>query len=125
MRGFLVPALLLLIGGSATILLIIWLRGLRQRVVRNSIGTVLAAVGPKRCLLAASLMQDLARRGDSDAIVAAWLAIELPLLQALPDCPPDAKHGLMNALTDCASVCRVVDVSRSLMTLRNALISNI
>lgn len=124
MRGFLVPVLILLIGGAVTILLILWLR---QRVGRTGTGPadldrVLATRGAARCIAATLLLEALARRGDQDAIVRTWERLELPLLEALPDCPPDYKRPLVDALDGCVRVCQVVAVSRSMMDLRNSLL---
>ena len=49
-------------------------------------------------------------------------ALELPLLQALPDCPPSAKAGLADALEACARVTANRAAAKRLMALRNALL---
>lgn len=83
---------------------------------------MLAAHGPARCLAAITLLEGLASTGDQSAIAAAVDRIELPLLQALPDCPPPAKPALSDALDACAAVVAKRELAKRLTTLRNALL---
>jgi hypothetical protein len=117
-------------GGSITIVLgliivvvvVAWLIRGRSRVVHPDIlRRVLHANGAGRCVAALRLFQDLAARRDEASIAIAWEALELPLLQALPDCPPDAKAALVLALDACAMACGNRDLDKRIMTLRDGL----
>jgi hypothetical protein len=66
------------------------------------------------------VLRALAQRPD--AIPGAWEAIEIPLIQALPDCPPAAKADLMRALEDCATACRQRETARRIMLVRDSLV---
>jgi len=90
---------------------------------RRVVERVLAAHGARRCCEATRLLSDLAARGDSAAIVRDFNAIEMPLVQAIPDCPQDAKAELIAALDGCARSCRVVEVTARIMTVRNSLLA--
>lgn len=124
MRALLIPILACLIAGAIGMALVLWLRRRPHRGAgRGDLERLLATHGAGRCVEAARLLRRLAERDDSAAIAHAWEAIELPLLQAVPDCPPDYKVELINALDACARACRVVEVSRRLMTMRNSLLA--
>lgn len=124
MRALLIPILVCLLAGMVGAALVLWLRQrLRPGVSAGDRERVLAAHGAARCIEAARLLRRLAERGDSGAIAATWEAIELPLLQALPDCPPDSKVELIQALDACARACRIVETARAIMTMRNSLIA--
>ncbi len=123
MRALLIPILICLLAGAAGTALVIWLRQRRPGASRGDLERLLAAHGSARCVEATRLLRRLAERGDSAAITLAWEAIELPLLQAVPDCPPDYKVELINALDACARSCRVVEVARRVMTMRNSLLA--
>lgn len=113
---FLALAVLVLAG-----LFIVWLR--RARINQKSaIERVLLAHGAARCVEAARTLRTLATSHDQAAIAGIWDGIELPLLQALPDCPPDYKVELINALDACAKTCSNREVTKRIMTLRNSLI---
>lgn len=127
MRAFLIPVLVILVGGSAALFLILWLRArfaVGGTAMRGQLGRVLTAHGPARCIAAAHYLDQLAKREDSAAITAAWARLEMPLLEALPDCPPDYKLPLINALDACARPCRVVATARAIITMRNSLLNN-
>jgi hypothetical protein len=88
---------------------------------RAAVQQVLGAVGPARCLAAIRVLNDLKDEANQRATTAVWDAIELPLLQALPDCPPDAKPVLMNALDALAKATANRELAKRVMTLRNGL----
>jgi hypothetical protein len=125
MRGLLVPGLILAVGILCTAALIVWLR---RRGSGGSFGrsvnlaNIRSTHGAARCLAVTHLLSDLGRRGDSTRIANAWNDLEMPLLEALPDCPPDAKTALIDALDACAKACRVVACRHSIMTIRNSLL---
>ncbi len=125
MRPLLIPLLTVLVAGGAAILLIVWLRRrtMPSVQVEDAVARVLAAHGPARCLEATRLLRSLAERGPVERISPTWDAIELPLLQALPDCPPDYKIELINALDAAARACRQVETARAIMTMRNSLVA--
>lgn len=126
MRGFLIPVLILLIGGAAVTMLILWLRAhlaSRDLIRHPDVRKALSAHGAARCVAATHALDELGRKGDSERIAAAWSLLEMPLLETLPDCPPDYKVPLINALDACARVCRVVDTSRAMVTMRNSLLN--
>ena len=124
MRALLIPILICLLAIAIGVAVAIWLRRrLHPGLARGDLDHLLSAHGAARCIEAARVLRRLAERGDSAAIVIAWEAIELPLLQAIPDCPPDFKVELINALDECARACRTVETSRRLMTMRNSMIA--
>jgi hypothetical protein len=79
------------------------------------------SVGDDRYTTVTRMLNDLAQRGDSTRIAAVWEEIELPLLQILPDCPPDSKGPLIDALDAAALVCRNRDTAKGMMTLRDSM----
>jgi len=89
----------------------------------HAVERVLAAHGASRCVEAARLLRELAARGDSVGIVRDFDAIEMSLIQAIPDCPPDYKAELVAALDACARSCRVVEVAKRIMTMRNSMLA--
>ncbi|HEX3135454.1 MAG TPA: hypothetical protein VHX44_17965 [Planctomycetota bacterium] len=93
----------------------------KQGVSRDAVQKVLAAVGPARCLAAIQVVSALKQEADQRATLAVWDAIELPLVQALPDCPPTAKPALMNALDALAKATANRELAKRVMTLRNGL----
>lgn len=126
MRAFLIPILILLVGGAAATLLVLWLRvrlSARDLIRHPDVRKALNTHGAARCVAATHALEELGRAGDSDRIAAAWALLEMPLLEAIPDCPPDYKVPLINALDSCARVCRVVDTARAIVTMRNSLLN--
>jgi hypothetical protein len=118
----LIPVFLALAVLVLAALFIIWLR--RARINQKSaIERILVANGAARCVEAARTLRTLATSNDQAAIAGIWDGIELPLLQALPDCPPDYKIELINALDACAKACSNREVTKRIMTLRNSLIN--
>ena len=121
---------LLVIGGALVATLAVAGVGwwyLRQRLgvgggaERAGVARVLAVQGASRCVEALTLLRTLDQRGDADALAGVWQAIEIPLLQALPDCPPPLKTALRRTLEDCAAHCPRRDAARAMMTMRDAL----
>lgn len=111
-----------LVAAAAVWLLWRWLRR-SAAPARAGVAQVLAAQGPARCQCAIGLLRRLAARGDGRAIAQALDAIELPLLQAIPDCPPVLKPELVDALDACAARTANRAVAKRLVDLRNALLS--
>lgn len=124
MRALFIPILaILLIGGGAG-LLVWWLRQrLRPAPGGAAVAEVLAAQGTARCIAASRLFRRLAERRDERAIASAWDAVELPVVQALPDCPPDYKLELINTLDALANACATRDLAKRIMTMRNSLLA--
>jgi hypothetical protein len=91
-----------------------------RRSPTSRIDRVLAAHGAQRCLAALEFLPWLTSHPDD--IVAAWERCELPLVQAVPDCPPDAKAPLLRALENCSAACRNRDVARRIMVVRDSLV---
>ena len=89
---------------------------------RELVDTVLRANGAARCLAAIELLRHLAGAGTNE-IVTDWERVELPLLQALPDCPPDQKRVLRDALETCSKQCSQRDTAKRLMTMRDSLLA--
>ncbi len=106
-------------------LAIIWLRSLQQRngATRDRVERVLSAIGAARCIESVRLMSDLVQRGAGVELIGAWERIEMPLLQAIPDCPPDYKVELINALDAAARICPRRETSASMLTMRNSLLA--
>ncbi len=121
MSRLLIPLLLALAALVLAGILIAWLR--RSRInQKNAIERILTANGAARCVEAARTLRTLATGNDQAAIIGIWEGMELPLLQALPDCPPDYKVELINALDACAKACSHREVTKRIMTMRNSLI---
>jgi len=111
-----------LILAAVVVAVLVLLRLMRkQDTTRNAVQTVLSAVGPARCLAATQVLTSLQREANQRATLAVWDAIELPLVQALPDCPPSAKPALMNALDALAKATSNRELAKRVMTLRNGL----
>lgn len=90
---------------------------------QDAVAKVLSSVGPARCLAAIKVVTSLKQEANQRATVAVWDAIELPLVQALPDCPPNAKPVLMNALDSLAKATANRELAKRVMTLRNSLMN--
>ena len=88
---------------------------------KDAVQKLLGSVGPARCLAAIKVVTALKQEANQRATVAVWDAIELPLVQALPDCPPNAKPLLMNALDALAKATANRELAKRVMTLRNGL----
>jgi len=73
--------------------------------------------GAARCRAACDLLEELAEQ-DSLAIARAWQQLEPLLLPAMPDCPPDLKPRLAEALLACHAVTRHRATQKGLMDLR-------
>lgn len=89
---------------------------------KTGVAAVLRAHGPARCLAAIKLLHRLAERGDEAAIAIAWDSIELPLVEALPDCPPDAKPDFVATCDALAQACANRGLAKRVMTVRNSLL---
>ncbi|MDA3960358.1 MAG: hypothetical protein PF961_06185 [Planctomycetota bacterium] len=92
--------------------------------LERQLAACLAAVGPARCSAATELLEGMARRGDKALIAAMWDRLELPLLEAAPDCPPQHKSRLIAALEDCHACIEQRVLQRRLIDMRNGLASD-
>jgi hypothetical protein len=106
---------------AVAILIALSARGRGIAVHRDALRAVIAHNGAGRCLAAIPLLRTLAANGDQRAIAAAWEELELPLVQALPDCPPDAKPELVVVLDACAQACSNRELTKRIMTLRRSI----
>jgi hypothetical protein len=97
-------------------------RSRNAQVRRSDLTLVNAAVGPRRIAAATAVLEGLARRCDSEAIAGTWHELEGPLLEALPDCPPEAKVDLAAALASCAEACANRESAQGMMLIRNSLL---
>jgi len=122
MSGWLMPFLLLLSALVAAFFLVMWARRFGGNP-QPSIDRVLSANGAVRCIEASRVLDALAKRGDQRGLTTVWEAIELPLLNALPDCPPDYKVQLINVLDVASKAASNRELSKRIMTMRNSLIS--
>lgn len=122
MRGWLMPFLLFIGALVAAFLLVMWARRVGGDS-KPSIDRVLSANGAARCMEASRVLHGLTQRGDQRAMAEVWEAIELPLLKALPDCPPDYKVQLINVLDAASKAATNRELSKRIMTLRNSLIA--
>ena len=122
MRGMLMPFLLFIGALVVAFLLVMWARRVGGDT-KPSIDRVLSAHGAARCMEASRVLHGLTQRADQRALAEVWEAIELPLLKALPDCPPDYKVQLINVLDAAAKAASNRDLSKRIMTLRNSLIA--
>ena len=116
------PFLLFIGALVAAFFLVMWAR----RVGGNpqpSIDRVLSANGAVRCVEASRVLDALAKRGDQRGLTTVWEAIELPLLKALPDCPPDYKVQLINVLDNASKAATNRELAKRIMTMRNSLIA--
>ncbi len=102
-----------------------WPRASRMRLQPRQVdlSQVFDVVGPRRCARAAEVLELLAEE-DSPTIAATWTRLEGPLLEAMPDCPPELKVRLGELLTACAERCSARSSARGMMALRNALLAD-
>jgi hypothetical protein len=125
MRMLLIPVLIALIAGGLGALFVLWWRE-RQKpgfTDEQAVRRVRQLIGPARCVQAARLLQDVGVSASSRRIAMVFDALEGPLLEALPDCPPDYKAEIISALDLCAKSCRDNATSRRIVALRNSLMS--
>ncbi|TVR09784.1 MAG: hypothetical protein EA401_12645 [Planctomycetota bacterium] len=80
------------------------------------------APGPRRCELAAGVLRHLKRVDPPQRRQEIWDHIEMPLLEALPDCPPELKPILINRLDELYRSLKHRDYQRRIMTMRNSLV---
>lgn len=114
----------ILIAAAIIIAILAVLRFVRKHEnTKDAVQKVLGSVGPARCLAAIKVVTALKQEANQQATLAVWDAIELPLVQALPDCPPSAKPVLMNALDALAKATANRELAKRVMTLRNGLVS--
>jgi hypothetical protein len=92
----------------------------RRRSARR-VDDVLDVHGPARCVAAVAALTALA--ADPQRIAREWERCELPLVHALPDCPPATKAPLRRALEDCAGACRNREIARRIMVVRDSLLA--
>ncbi len=94
----------------------------RRRQAESLTAAFLGAAGPRRCLLAPALLRRLAS-DPADARQRAWDRIEIPLLQAIPDCPPALKGELVDALDGLAKVSTNRSLAKRINDLRNSVLT--
>lgn len=101
------------------------------RLARSAAGAAFAgeceeflqATGPRRCELSVGLLRHLQRVKPENEIHRIWEEVELPLVQAIPDCPPELKPVLIKRLDALYKTCRNRSYQQRIMTLRNSLVS--
>ena len=120
MRGLLLPIVIAILSICGLLAAVILVRRRQAASVVDAAAEVLATHGASRVILATRLIRRLT---GSQALVEVWERIELPLLQALPDCPPDFKAELIAALDAAARSCARRDTASRLVTMRNSLIT--
>lgn len=123
MRALLIPILVALIAGGLGALFVLWYRerakpGMNEE---QAIRRLRSTTGAARCMQAARALLDAGASGSTERIVRLFDGIEVPLLEALPDCPPDYKAELIAGLDACAKACRDTAAARRIVTLRNSL----
>jgi hypothetical protein len=125
MRALLIPVLLALIAGGAGALFVLWWRERKKPGFgdEQQLRRILSMTGPARCVHAARLLQDVAGSGSTQRIAKVFDGLEGPLLEALPDCPPDYKAEIIAALDLCARTCKDAVTTRKIVALRNSLMS--
>lgn len=117
-------ALLILVPIAVLILALILIRrraGPSAGQLERQLAACLEAGGAARCLTARDLLDGLARRGDGQLIEAVWERLELPLLEAVPDCPPAARPALIDVLERCHRCTTRRTLQRRLIDMRNGL----
>ncbi|TVR43757.1 MAG: hypothetical protein EA402_08785 [Planctomycetota bacterium] len=117
---------ILLIAGAVVIIALLALARLARSASTAAFASecedFLVAVGARRCELAVGLLRHLQRVQPESELHAIWERIELPLVEALPDCPPELKNILMKRLDLLHNRCRNREYQRRIMTLRNSLV---
>ncbi len=97
----------------------------RSSIIDATVDRLKNAQGAMRCVIATQLLEQLAKRGNSQNIIDLWERVEMPILQAIPDCPPDQKTPLANALTDAAKQVTNREIAKRMMTMRNGLLAGL
>ncbi len=69
-----------------------------------------------------SLQQLLRRPPSTQSLHAYWDRLEMPLVQAIPDCPPALKAALREALEGLHGLLRHRQYMQRVMTVRNSLV---
>lgn len=125
MRPLLVPILVALIAGGLAALFVLWWRERKRPALTDeqAVRRIRTLGGPARCIETARLLHDLGKSGSTARIARAFDALEVPLMEALPDCPPDYRAELITALDLCAKTCRDDATARRIVALRNSLMS--
>jgi len=82
----------------------------------------LRASGPRRCELSVGFLRHLQRVSPEMEIHRIWEQVELPLVEALPDCPPELKPLIIKRLDTLHKQCRHREYQRRIMTVRNSLV---
>jgi hypothetical protein len=110
----------------AGVILVLVSLATRQRraeaAIRGLLRRALDSHGAGRCVAAIAVLRHLRDLGAAETVAGAWDALELPLLDALPDCPPEYKAPLREALEDVAHRCAKRDVARRVMVMRDSLL---
>ncbi len=115
--------LILVAAVIAVIVLLAVARGARApRAARVQTVAVLRARGATRIQAALALFRLLALAGDERRIERAWEEVEIPLIEVLPDCPPQLKQPLALTLDDLHGCCRKRELQHRIMDVRNSLL---
>jgi hypothetical protein len=102
------------------IVLVVLMVVIRLRGRRSHLGTAwLRCHGAARCRAAIPLLANAIRHPN--AIPTFWEQVELPLVEAIPDCAPSDKVALVAACEALAQATRNRDIARRIMAVRNSL----
>ena len=113
---------LLIVAGVIVALIAMAARQRRSDVaVKGLMRRALEANGAGRCIAALAVLRQLRDLSAPETVAGAWDVLELPLLDALPDCPPDYKTPMREALEDVAKRCAKRDIAQRMMVMRDAL----
>ena len=120
----LVKYLILAVGVIAVAMLVMRVAK-RSSMIDATVDRLKNAQGAMRCVIATQLFEQLAKRGNSQNIIDLWERVEMPILQAIPDCPPDQKTPLANAITDTAKQVANREIAKRMMTMRNGILAGL
>lgn len=90
-------------------------------VIQSELEDFLEAQGAARCERAVALLRNVPRLRPEESIHQIWEQIELPLLEALPDCPPGLKTILIHRLDALHGTCKNREYQKCFNAMRNSL----
>ena len=90
--------------------------------IGRELRAVLAVAGPARCERAVELFRRIVERRSARQLHRAFEALELPLVEVLPDCPRELQEELRRTLEACWDVTRHRGYQKRIMDLRRSLI---
>lgn len=88
----------------------------------KGVDAIRAATGPSRCMLLLEHFNALAAKGNQGVIMRDWEAVEMLLLEAIPDCPPGLKAPMVTALDALHGQITNRSYQRRIMGARNSLV---